>query len=225
MRRVSRAEWGAKPPRHVTRLRRSRSLTVHYFGPHLHIPSHSHCANVVWGIQDFHMRPPPEGGRGWADIAYSFLACPHGYIFEGRGWGRRTAANGTNEGNSDGHAVMAMIGEGQEPPPEMWAAIRNLYAESGAEVMLPHSHWKPTDCPGDPLRQLIADAARSASDRGPDGSEDAMTPEQEAKLDELLTVARHNKAKIDHFELELDMLRRGVRGLVEDEAAPVVDGP
>jgi hypothetical protein len=36
--------------------------------------------------------------QGWADIAYSFVLCKHGYVFVGRGWGIRTAATG--EANS-----------------------------------------------------------------------------------------------------------------------------
>ncbi|MFB7411448.1 hypothetical protein ACFCZ2_30140 [Streptomyces sp. NPDC056202] len=43
-------------------------------------PSHADCAAQVRGIQAFHM-----DSNGWSDIAYSHLACVHGYLFQGRG--------------------------------------------------------------------------------------------------------------------------------------------
>jgi hypothetical protein len=41
--------------------------------------------------------------RGWNDIAYNWLVCKHGYVFEGRGFGVRSAATGDD--NSHTYAI------------------------------------------------------------------------------------------------------------------------
>ena len=78
-----RSKWGARPPRYVNRGSMSAPSTGHWNGPGIILRGkntwdHSLCPGLVRGIQNFHM-----DGRGWSDIAYNFLICPHGYTFEG----------------------------------------------------------------------------------------------------------------------------------------------
>lgn len=145
---VTRAMWGARPPRSVTGLSMATGCTAHYVGPRMGAFPHSSCATKVRGIQAFHM-----GSRGWSDIAYSALACPHGFVFAGRGPGVRTAANGTNAGNSAHLAICALTGDGDPITPDlmlaMWRARAWLMGSGkcGPERKQ-HSDWKATSCPG-----------------------------------------------------------------------------
>lgn len=81
----SRSDWAARSPksRSVVAARDRKEFVVHYAeeqeaGPAATVAD---CGHMVRGIQNFHM-----DSRGWSDIAYNFLVCVHGDIFEGRGW-------------------------------------------------------------------------------------------------------------------------------------------
>lgn len=162
MKLVTRAEWGARPPKRVTLLRPAdlRGIAIHYSGSDADEQAdHANCAARVRAIQRFHM-----DGRGWDDIAYSFLGCKHGYIFEGRTWGVRSAANGTSWGNAEYHAV-CFLGDdtaGRDDVTDAGrGALRDIIEEGWrlyphARDVKPHSWFKPTGCPGDDLRAWIA---------------------------------------------------------------------
>jgi hypothetical protein len=155
---VPRAQWGAKQPRHEPkRLRQAgqRGLAVHHSGSqHEGRAQHSECAGVVQAIQRFH-----QDARGWSDVAYSWLACRHGYLFEGRGTGIRTAAQGTNPGNDAWHAV-CFLGdggtftrdEGSVAPLQAAISLTRSYNER-ATLVWPHLRFHSTTCPGGALRE------------------------------------------------------------------------
>lgn len=151
---VTRSQWGARPPRSTTSLSKPQGLAVHWNGPPMGLTTHGKCPGAVKSIQRFHMDT-----RKWADVAYNFLICPHGVIFEGRGWGRRSAANGTNVGNSWGHAAMVMVGERESVPSAVYAALGRLNAEHrrryGRSQLRPHSSFKSTVCPGPVLTDWV----------------------------------------------------------------------
>ncbi|MFE5550102.1 N-acetylmuramoyl-L-alanine amidase [Streptomyces sp. NPDC056534] len=46
----------------------------------------------------------------WATIAYNYLICTHGYVFEGRGMWKRSGANGSTSGNQNWYAVCGLVG-------------------------------------------------------------------------------------------------------------------
>lgn len=161
-RRVTRAQWGARPPKDTTGLERSRvkGIAVHYSASNAdEQESHRNCAARVRGIQNFHM-----DGRGWNDIAYSFVVCKHGYIYVGRGWFNRTAANGTNAGNSEYLAVCFLgddtrnrddvTDEGRQAFMRVFARFKVWYRRK--PVLKPHSAFTSTSCPGDELRRWVA---------------------------------------------------------------------
>lgn len=151
---VPRRKWGARAPKHVTPLAASRTKGVggHYNGPALNIANHDDCYAVMRNTQRDHM-----DGNGWADYAYSFAVCPHGTSFEGRGWGARTAANGTNHGNANYHAIKCLVGEGEPLTDAMLAAFNKVLASkpAGGKAVVPHRVFKPTKCPGEPLTAWI----------------------------------------------------------------------
>lgn len=145
---VSRAEWGARQPTSTSHLNASYGATRHWEGPHMGAFPHDSCAPKVRGIQDFHM-----DSKGWTDIAYTGVVCPHGYVYEGRGLFRRTAANGTNTGNETAYAFCYLGGEG-DPYTEagkraMKAAMNwTRHAGGAGPNRNDHNDWKSTACPG-----------------------------------------------------------------------------
>lgn len=145
---VTRAEWGARRPKYTTPFTPSFGTTVHWEGPKMGIHPHSSCASYVRAIQNFHM-----DSRGWADIAYTAVICPHGFVFQGRWTGNRTGANGTNVGNNTAYAVCYLGGEGDSFTAEAKRAYVDtldfLDKKGGAGPGRNcHRDWKSTACPG-----------------------------------------------------------------------------
>lgn len=160
MKLITRKEWGAASPKNRTALVKvqQRGTAVHYSGSNAdELSEHSNCAKRVLSIQRFHMQ-----SRGWSDIAYSFLACKHGFVFEGRGVGIRTAANGTNSGN-DGYHAVCFLGDDTANRDDVTDpgrraikdAVLRCNAWTSRKEVRPHSFFKPTGCPGDELRSWI----------------------------------------------------------------------
>lgn len=162
---LSRAEWGARPPRASAPSISSEGLTVHYGGdspwtsadrssPEAFRAStdHNRCASILRAWQSFHL-----DGRGWNDLAYNSAVCPHGVRYEGRGVGRRSGANGTNTGNARSCAVVYIAGGTDPVTTEAKAAYLDEAARFGTPLRWDHSDWKPTSCAGAPLRQWEAE--------------------------------------------------------------------
>lgn len=132
-------------------------VTFHYGGDALGWPwPHSRCSSI-WRAWDSYHR-----SKGWVGIAYSHGACPHGFVYEGRGSGVRTAAQGTNDGNNRSYAVVAMIGAGDPLTDECKVAMLDARAllmlgrkPAGATIW-PHHAWHSTSCPGAPVDDWIA---------------------------------------------------------------------
>lgn len=129
---------------------------------------HAQCYVRVRGWQDFHMK-----GRGWNDLAYNFVACPHGYVFEGRGVGAANAANGGIDGDGSGHgdnheyiAICYLGGQGDP----FTAEAKNAFNDAASKAGLEKAPWKGhrdlygTNCPGeDIIRWVRAGHPRSGS--------------------------------------------------------------
>lgn len=157
---VTRAGWGARLPRgrqpYSVPASQRRGFTVHWNGPALNSGDHSKCASKVRAIQNYHM-----DSKGWSDIAYSFLVCPHGTAYECRGWDWDQMANGNDTvGTYDGpdrvwYTIMVMIGEGESSTPEMLQTCRELVEQGryfGCDRrILPHSDFQVKSCPGPDL--------------------------------------------------------------------------
>lgn len=166
MRLVSRRGWSARAATYVTPLPMAdlKGIAVHYSGNLADEVNHSQCAKHVRSIQDYHMtRNAADPTKPWNDIAYSFLICKHGYVFEGRGWNVRTAANGTNDGNDHYMAFCFLGGDkvGRDDVlPVGRAALGDLIIEGEKRAnrkldIRPHSYFFQTGCPGDELRGWI----------------------------------------------------------------------
>lgn len=101
----SRADWGARGPRGSPSHIDPVGPCCHYVDEVVAVIPHDQCAALMRSIQDLHM-----DDRGWNDYAYNFAVCRHGDVWEGRGINVRSAAQGTDAGNSGWVAICALIG-------------------------------------------------------------------------------------------------------------------
>lgn len=100
---VSRADWGAAPPEYRNYIETpSSELWLHHTAGALDAGGNGVWWDDARAVQEFHMRPVADGGRGWSDLAYSFLI-GGGMIFEGRGVG--VAGGHTKGRNFVSHAI------------------------------------------------------------------------------------------------------------------------
>jgi hypothetical protein len=148
---ISKEAWGANPSKEATEdshpIGSTLGVTLHWEGPHMGPFDHSQCAGKVRGIERFH-----EYGRGWGDVAYNLLVCPHGYVFEGRGVGVTSAANGDTQSNADWYAVCYLGGENdgftEEGKAAFTFAVQLLRRNGAGPKVNGHRDHKATTCPG-----------------------------------------------------------------------------
>ncbi|MGW0783936.1 peptidoglycan-binding domain-containing protein [Streptomyces sp. NPDC002913] len=124
----------------------------------------------------------PDHYQEAGDILYNFLVCPHGIVYEGRGYERGEANGGAylHVGslelgrNTAFYSIQGMLGTQDAPTSAMVTSMRKLifhlryelaaHREAG-DLIRPHSagDW-PTDCPG----LFLAPYAKNGSDIDPD---------------------------------------------------------
>ena len=147
---VSREHWGATPRGATVTthpIGGTEGVTLHWEGPHMGPFEHGLCAVKVRDIQRFH-----KEDRKWADVAYNLLVCPHGYVFEGRGVGVRSAANGSTQTNDDWYAVCYLGGEldgfTENGKAGFTYAVQLLRRAGAGPKVNGHRDHKATSCPG-----------------------------------------------------------------------------
>ena len=153
---IRRNQWGARPPRSVSRtIWTTDRLWVHHSAGAKPLPTLASETAMVRGIQSFHMGP----ARGWADIGYAYLIAPDsGRVYEGRGqnvW----AAHCPGRNNEPSVCIMGTFDA--SPPAD--AARRSVWMLAdylGLRVLMGHRQGHPTSCPGDALMRSIVNAPR-----------------------------------------------------------------
>lgn len=168
MERVTRAAYGL-PPTGAVSLPTAAGVAVHYLGTRYASRDHALCDDYVRAVRTSHMNNPREG---WTDIAYNEIVCEHGVRFEGRGYGRRSGANGSSRANSQAYAVCALHGtDSGAPSPALLRGLRAAivdYRRNGAgDGLWAHGDLHATDCPGGALT-LWVHAGAPAPDTVPD---------------------------------------------------------
>ena len=101
--------------------------------------------------------------NGWKDIAYCVAVDQSGRLWVLRGLSRQSGANGTRTANEEYGAILALVGNDEEPTPELVAGIQ--YAVRLYDVrypgkikrVAPHSAFVKTSCPGAKLWKLLND--------------------------------------------------------------------
>jgi hypothetical protein len=135
----------------------SRGLVVHYDGSNQGLAAKPHTACVTYwkNTRRFHM----GSNRGWADIGYSWGACPHGEILEGRGLGHEQAAQ--PGGNTSWYSVTLMSGPSEDPTDAQIDAVRQLrswlMSKGVGGAVKGHRDFISTSCPGDRAYALVKD--------------------------------------------------------------------
>lgn len=140
-----------------------QGLVIHYDGGKRMLTRQAHSACVLYwkGVRLQHI------GQGWSDIGYSFGVCPHGEVFEGRGWRKVQAAQ--PGGNSSYTSVTLMLGLGEHPTDVQIDSVRQLrkdLMERGMRsVVKGHRDFIATSCPGPILYRMVQDGTfRKAPD-------------------------------------------------------------
>lgn len=156
----SRSDWGAAPAKSITPWKPGMptSLTVHAVGGA--VGEQSNYLTTVKSIQSHAF------GKGLSDIDYNFLVSYTGDVYEGRGPGVQSGAQGV--GNDDSMSVCYLdYGDGDVPFTDAAKnAIMGLRAAhvhgGGSAPIHPHRYWNGpntaaghgeyvTSCPGDEI--------------------------------------------------------------------------
>ena len=93
---------------------------MHWFGSPRANADHSKCDDLLRSVQRAH-----QAGE-FSDIAYNHGVCIHGSVYELRGFGVQTGANGTSASNRDYSAVVAMLGTGDKPNDKVFDGLSFL---------------------------------------------------------------------------------------------------
>lgn len=157
MKLVTRSAWGAKPARCFEPVPTIDALVVHYSASGAdEQANHANCAGRVRGIQSYH-----QNTKGWCDVAYNFLFCKHGYIYEGRGWSRKSGATGDDNSHT---VAVCFLGDDTAGRDDVTHAGREalggwLRAASkhydGRQAVRGHRDYMATACPGNELQSWI----------------------------------------------------------------------
>ncbi len=133
-------------------------LKIHYEGTPVPVVNHSKCAGRWTAIRNSHLANTKEG---YSDVAYNWAVCDHGTIFEGRGWGKRTGANGNQILNRPMNSILWMGGTSGVVTPSDAAIesikelIQYLRSKGAGKAIKGHRDGYATDCPGDAMYSLV----------------------------------------------------------------------
>lgn len=147
----SRDSWDARTPKRTTFIASAKGVKGHYTGGFVTtrvVTDHEECNRLIREIQNFHMDI-----RGWNDIAYSMIACDHGFSV-GRGAHVLTAANGPGL-NMDHYSILLL--RGNSGAKKLTDALKfnfhearkylMTFGDAGKEIK-GHRDGYSTDCPG-----------------------------------------------------------------------------
>ncbi|KAK2757104.1 peptidoglycan recognition protein 1 [Arachnomyces sp. PD_36] len=158
---VSREEWGARPPEEsYTDIESPDGVKIHYLGESFTAIDHSSCDDFMRQTQDYQMDDSPEG---FMDFAYNLAVCQHGYVYDGRGAGHQSGANGDEILNAEHYAIVGFVGNTgvTTPSSDMILGIQDAIAylrRAGAgDEILGHRDGYSTLCPGEALYGMTED--------------------------------------------------------------------
>lgn len=195
MKLVTRAQLGwpasAADPQTST-----KGVKVHYEGTPVSVKlldDHDLCIAEWKKIRAAHLANEKEN---YSDIAYNYGACPHGYLLEGRGLGRRTGANGNRELNRAHYAIVGLVGSKglTKPTDAMLGAIRDgielLRRHGAGKEIKGHRDGHATACPGEHLYAWVKKGAPR-----PGGSTTVPAPRPVIDVSKVVAAALHDPAK------------------------------
>jgi peptidoglycan hydrolase-like protein with peptidoglycan-binding domain len=192
-------DYYSKPPRESNRAWEpwKGGVFIHYMGSRFSFSpdSETDCRKKIAGMF-------PSDWEEAGDIMYNFLVCPHGKIYEGRGYERGEANGGafidvdrtrSLGRNTAFYSIQGMLAKSDRPTSAMLASMRNLVWHLRHEVadhqtagglIYPHSAggW-PTECPGEYLTPLAKQGAYLDPDpKSSGGGERPPVPEPKLRI-------------------------------------------
>ena len=157
----TRKEWGAKPPKGTpTPLSKAAVDTIvhHYSSMDAERrKDHSGCDEVVRSIQNFH-----QDTRGWSDVAYNWLYCQHGHVYQGRGWHVLSAATLGHNGHTQATCFLGPDVKNRDDLTKLGREAlsyltNDFFKEFGrAKKVGGHRQFVNTSCPGEEIMAWIA---------------------------------------------------------------------
>jgi len=152
---VSRAEWGAKPPKSTTQIKRPIPKVFIHHAASAPCKTQVDCSRLVRQFQTEHQKK-------WDDIGYNFLVGEDGNAYEGRGWDLMGAhANRTWNQVSLGISVIGNFMNSQPNAAALYT-VKQLIACGTSKDKISHSYTLhghldgcPTECPGTAFYNLI----------------------------------------------------------------------
>ena len=154
-----RKDWTTAPAANARRFPKlgARGIAIHWNGPAVPKSALKDPRNYLEGVRRYHVF-----SNRWSDFAYNLAVDQNGDIWQGRGLGWQSAANGNTYLNGRYVAILAILGEGQEPSPAMIRGLRKAILRSRlrhplARKTVGHGDIRPggTECPGPDLRRRI----------------------------------------------------------------------
>lgn len=163
---IPREGWGAEPAKRTSKLWSTRDgWFFHWLG--VGYPREMSDVQILQSVQRFH-----KYTRGWSDIAYSWAVGRDARAYECRGEG--VAGGHTYGFNKTSYAIVFLIGQGEEPTPEMyrtaWALVAQIEAET--DRVRGHRDVGSTFCPGNEIYDEIINQTFR------DPGAEPMTPEE-----------------------------------------------
>lgn len=150
MKLISRAEWGAAPPKKVTYFPAPPiGVVSHYVGAPRPINANSLDAakRLMRSLQ------ADAFNKGYADFEYSFGIAQTGDVLEGRGKSIQSGANGDQTQNRARWSIVFLVGVGEPLTAAAINAYHELHAWLGGDQRQ-HCTVAPqgTSCPGDAIK-------------------------------------------------------------------------
>ncbi|MGV3524111.1 MAG: peptidoglycan recognition family protein [Candidatus Sericytochromatia bacterium] len=151
---VSRAAWGARPPKAAYTPHQPAGIVLH----HTWKPSQAQYNKdaSMRGIQNYHMND-----NKWSDIGYHFLIGPEGVIYQGRPE-NVVGAHSTPNTNMVGVCVFGDYDAGKDTlTPESREAVLKVLTWLSAEYNISpnafygHRDFSPKTCPGDNIYNFM----------------------------------------------------------------------
>lgn len=206
MKYVTREQLGWPPSAAPNQAVPVEGFKIHYEGTHVPDVAHSKCAGRWTAIRNSHLANTAEG---YSDVAYNWAVCNHGTIYEGRGWGKQTGANGSQTLNRPVNAILWMGGSSGVTVPSAAAVasikelIQYLRLKGAGKLIAGHRDGFSTSCPGDAMYSLVK-SGRLEPDKDEDMDPvDVWLYKGEGEASDAYAYLRNTRWELDKVKKEL----------------------
>lgn len=216
MRFITRKDLGWPPSAAPSQSVPVEGFKIHYEGTPVPVVEHSKCAGRWTAIRNSHLANTKEG---YSDVAYNWAVCNHGVIFEGRGWGKQTGANGSQALNRPVNAILWMGGTSGVTVPSGAAVesikelIQYLRLKGAGKYIGGHRDGFSTSCPGDAMYSLVKSGKLEPKDDEMDPVDVWAYKGTDEKSD-AYAYLRNTRWEIDEMQEKLDTLTTLVKQLL-----------